>query len=72
MLGQMESVQPVTPYAALRYKALQRQLLKAKSTGRIPSQIIGLRSKSIAALSWWISPSGFAGNCTAPCVCFIK
>ena len=62
LLGTMESVRPVTPLAALRYRSIQRQLLRSKSKCRKPSQIIILSSKSIAALAWWVSPSGFAGN----------
>ena len=31
ILGTMESVQPVTPVCALHYRALQKQLLKAKA-----------------------------------------
>ena len=66
MLGQMESVRPVTPFAALKYRPLQRQLVKAKLHGRKPSKVIIICPKSIAALRWWISPLGFASNCTAP------
>ena len=62
LLGTMESVRPVTPLAALRYRPFQRQLLRAKCKVRRPGQLIILSSKSIAALAWWVSPSGFAGN----------
>ena len=31
ILGTMESVRPVTPLCALHYRALQKQLLKAKA-----------------------------------------
>ena len=31
ILGTMDSVQPVTPLGALHYRALQKQLLKAKA-----------------------------------------
>ena len=62
LLGTMESVRPVTPLAALRYRPLQRQLLRAKCKVRKPGQLIHLSSKSTTALAWWVSPSGFAGN----------
>ena len=66
MLGLMESVRPVTPHAALHYRSVQRQLLRAKFPVRRPGQIIHLSKKSILNLQWWISPAGFAGNSTAP------
>ena len=66
LLGFMESVRPVTPFAALHYRPIQRQLLHAKHHGRKPNQIIYLSNKSVAALVWWKSSNGFAGNCTAP------
>ena len=66
LLGQMESVRPVTPMAAVWYRSLQRQLLNAKKSGRRPAQLIYFNKKSLGNLSWWVSPSGFRGNCTAP------
>ena len=33
LLGLMESVRPVTPYAAIRYRSIQKQLLRCKGTG---------------------------------------
>lgn len=66
MLGLMESVRPVTPLAALHYRSVQKQLLRAKSVVRRPGQIIFLSRKSLLSLSWWVSPSGFAGNSSAP------
>ena len=62
----MESVRPATPYAALYYRSLQRQLLKSKQVDRVPSKVIYLSSKSIFELKWWTSSSGFAANCSAP------
>ena len=66
LLGYMESVRPATPFAAMHYRPIQRQLLHAKRNGRTPHKLIHLSTKSIAALTWWVSPNGFAGNCTAP------
>ena len=66
ILGTMESVRPVTPLCALRYRSFQKQLLRAKSVSRRPKQIIYLSSKSISSLAWWVSPAGFAGNASAP------
>ena len=66
LLGFMESVRPVTPFAALHYRPIQRQLLHAKHHGRKPNQMIYLSNKSVAALVWWKSSNGFAGNCIAP------
>ena len=66
MLGLMESVRPVTPLAALHYRSVQKQLLRAKFVVRTPGQIIHLSRKSLLSLSWWVSPSGFAGNSSAP------
>ena len=40
LLGLMESVRPVTPLAALHYRALQKQLLLAKRYHRRPAQVI--------------------------------
>ena len=66
MLGLMESVRPVTPLAALHYRSIQKQLLRAKSVVRKPDQIIHLSRKSILSLSWWLSPAGFAANASSP------
>ena len=66
LLGTMESVRPVTPLAALRYRPIQKQLLRAKCKVRKPGNLIYLSSKSVAALAWWVSPSGFAGNSSSP------
>ena len=70
MLGQMESVRPVTPHAALRYRALQKQLLRVKSAWpkdvRRSGQVINLSPKSLQSLAWWVSPSGFQGNSSSP------
>ena len=66
MLGTMESVRPVTPLAALRYRSLQKQLLRTKVHIRRPKQIIYLSAKTISSLAWWVSPAGFAGNASAP------
>ena len=66
ILGTMESVRPVTPLCALHYRAFQKQLLKAKAFVRHPHQIIHLSPKTISSLAWWVSPSGFAANATAP------
>ena len=70
LLGKMESVRPSTPYAALRYRPLQKQLLSVKVLWprdfRKPNQIIKLNSKSLHCLVWWISPAGFEGNSVAP------
>ena len=65
-MGLFESVRPVTKLAALHYRAIQRQLLKAKRPDRIPDQIINLSNQSKANLTWWVSPTGFSANCTAP------
>ena len=66
LLGTMESARPVTPLASLRYRPIQRQLLRAKCKVRKPGNLIYLSSKSLAALAWWVSPSGFAGNSSSP------
>ena len=66
ILGTMESVRPVTPLCALHYRALQKQLLKAKTFARWPRDIIHLSCRTISSLAWWVSPSGFAANSTAP------
>ena len=46
ILGQIESVRPVTPLAACHYRGLQLQLLKAKAIVRDPNQIIFLSQTS--------------------------
>ena len=66
ILGTMESVRPVTPLCALHYRAFKKQLLKAKAFVRRPHQIIHLSPKTISSLAWWVLPSGFAANATAP------
>ena len=66
LLGRMESVRPVTPLAALHYRALQKQLLSAKRCQRNPKQMIVLSQKSIQNLLWWVSDTGFLCNRTAP------
>ena len=65
LLGTMESVRPATPLAALHYRSLQRQLLKAKLRVRIPSKIVVLTTKSQFELRWWVAKSGFAANCSS-------
>ena len=52
LMGLMESVRPVTPLAALKYRSIQMQLLNAKSLHRIPNQIINLYTKSKSDLAW--------------------
>ena len=66
MLGMMESVRPVTPYAALHYRSVQRQLLDAKYPSRNPNKVIKLSRKSLVSLKWWVASSGFSANSTAP------
>ena len=66
LLGTMESVRPATRLAALHYRSLQRQLISAKRFGRRPGKIIALSQKSILNLQWWVSETGFAGNCSSP------
>ena len=51
MLGLMESVRPVTPLAALHYRSVQKQLLRAKFVVRKPGQTIHLSRKSLLSLS---------------------
>ena len=65
LMGLMESVRPVTPFAALHYRAFQRQLLGSKVNFRIPSKIIILNPLSKANLLWWTAETGFRANCTA-------
>ena len=66
ILGTMESVRPSTPWAALHYRHLQRQLISAKRSVRRPNKILSLSQKSLMNLRWWVSPTGFAGNCSCP------
>ena len=65
ILGQIESVRPLTVLATLHYRGLQRQLLQAKVADRIPSKIIYLSQRSKADLIWWASENGFKANCVA-------
>ena len=65
LLGTMESVRPSTPLAALHYRSIQRQLLKAKLGARKPKKIVILSDKSLLELRWWVSETGFAGNAAA-------
>merc|ERR1711954_319078 len=62
----MESVRPSTPFAALRYRSLQKQLLKIRASWpegvRREKQRLKLSRKSLLSLKWWVSPSGFAAN----------
>ena len=64
LLGTMESVRPSAYLAALHYRHLQRQLIVAKRHARRPKQIIIFTQKSLINLRWWLSPTGFAGNCS--------
>ena len=70
MMGTMESIRPSTPLAALRYRPLQRQLLRVKGAWpegvRREKEFIKLSKKSLWALSWWVSPSGFQANSCSP------
>ena len=65
LLGLMESVRPVTPFAALHYRSIQKQILKAKQPERDPNQIIFLSPQSKVDLLWWAKKSGFRSNCSA-------
>ena len=65
LLGTMESVKPSTPLAAMHYRSLQRQLICSKIGRRKPSKIVQLSSKSLLELRWWVSKTGFFGNCTS-------
>ena len=47
ILGNMESVRPVTPLCAMHYRSLLTQLLKAKAHVQHPHQLIFLSSKTI-------------------------
>ena len=64
LLGQMESVRPVTPLAALHYRHVQRVLLQEKRHGRFPARILQLTRKERSDLAWWVSPRGFRANCS--------
>ena len=64
LLGTMESVRPSTPLASLHYRHLQRQLIVAKRHVRRPRKLIHLTQRSLTNLKWWVSPAGFAGNCS--------
>ena len=70
LLGTMESVRPSTPFAALRYRCLQKQLLRVRASWprgvRRERQQLKLSDKSIRSLVWWVSPSGFAANSSCP------
>jgi hypothetical protein len=66
LLGTMESVRPCTPLAALNYSSLQGQLISEKRSGRRPNKIVTLTRKSLVNLQWWVSRTGFAGNCSSP------
>ena len=66
ILGTMESVKPAVPLTNLHLRSLQRQLIDSKRPNRNPNGIIILSQKSMDDLSWWISPRGFAANCSAP------
>ena len=61
LIGTMESVRPSTPLAALKYRNLQKQLLKSKCPDRQPKQLVHLTQKSMAELVWWSCQSGFSG-----------
>ena len=61
----MESVRPVTPFAALHYRYIQKQLLKAKRPVRDPKKLIFLSPQSLIDLQWWAKESGFKSNCSA-------
>ena len=65
LLGLMESVRPVTPFAALHYRSIQKQLLKAKQPMRDPNKLIFLSPQSSIDLQWWAKESGFRSNCSA-------
>ena len=66
LIGTIESVRPSVPLAALNYRSLQYQLLKAKAKIRNPNTVIILSQKSRNELCWWVSPTGFAVQCSAP------
>ena len=61
----MESVRPVTPFAALHYRSIQKQILRAKRPTRDPNFVIFLSTQSKVDLQWWVKKSGFASNCSA-------
>ena len=62
LIGTIESVRPAVKYAALYYRSLQSQLLRAKKGNKI----IILSQSSREELQWWISPNGFQANCSSP------
>ena len=66
LIGTIESVRPAVKYAALYYRSLQSQLLRAKKGKRDPNKIIILSQSSREELQWWISPNGFQANCSSP------
>ena len=65
-IGTIESVRPAVKFAALYYRSLQYQLLKAKVGKRDPSKLIILSQKSKEELQWWVSPAGFARHSSSP------
>ena len=65
-IGTIESVRPAVKFAALYYRSLQYQLLKAKVGKRDPSKLIILSQKSKEELQWWVSPAGFALHSSSP------
>ena len=66
LIGTMESVKPAVPLTNLHLRSLQKQLIFSKHGDRIPSKVIILSQSSLEELEWWISPTGFAANCSAP------
>ena len=66
LVGTMESVKPAVPLTNLHLRSLQKQLIISKHGERIPSKRIILSQNSLKELEWWISPTGFAENCSAP------
>ena len=66
IIGTMESVKPAVPLTNLYLRSLQKQLIASKHHDRNPHEIIFLSQTSLEELSWWISPKGFAANCSAP------
>ena len=66
LIGTIESVRPAVRLAALHYRSLQSQLLSAKRFKRDPHKIIHLSQMSLTELRWWVSPTGFEANSSAP------
>ena len=66
IIGTMESVKPAVPLTNLYLRSLQKQLIASKHHDRNPNEIIFLSQTSMDELKWWISPMGFAANCSAP------